>query len=166
MRCLRRSRTIYCEGMAYVDAEARQDLLDAIAEATEYIGVALAAIGAAYEQLDEQSGDRLEQELFRPVQLAYGRARRTHVGFAERHGLPGRTFMPAAPGLPSTGARGFVDSAVASASEADAELAELQDSMMPVEVGDAELRAGLAEVRELLSAVPARAREFVRTLGR
>jgi hypothetical protein len=38
--------------------------------------------------------------------------------------------------------------------------------MMPVEVGDPELRAGLAEVRELLGAVPGRAREFVRTLGR
>jgi hypothetical protein len=38
--------------------------------------------------------------------------------------------------------------------------------MAPVEVGDAELRAGLAEVRELLGEVPPRAREFVRTLGR
>jgi hypothetical protein len=38
--------------------------------------------------------------------------------------------------------------------------------MMPVEVGDPELRAGLAEVRELLGDVRARAREFVRTLGR
>jgi hypothetical protein len=38
--------------------------------------------------------------------------------------------------------------------------------MMPVEVGDPELRAGLAEVRELLGEVPTRAREFVRTLGR
>jgi hypothetical protein len=35
-----------------------------------------------------------------------------------------------------------------------------------VEVGDPELRAGLAEVRELLGAVSARAREFTRTLGR
>ena len=42
---------------------------------------------------------------------------------------------------------------------------ELQDSLLPVESGDAELRQGLAEVRELLSlSVPAR--EFLRTLGR
>jgi hypothetical protein len=68
--------------------------------------------------------------------------------------------------LPSTGVRGFIDNAVASVDEADTELAELQDSMMPVEVGDAELRAGLAEVRELLGDVRARAREFTRTLGR
>ena len=67
---------------------------------------------------------------------------------------------------PSTGVRGFVDSAVDSVAEADAVLAELQDSMMPVEVGDPELRAGLSEVRELLGDVRARAREFVRTLGR
>src|SRR5881398_4079306 len=105
--------------MAYATAEARQDLLGAISGATEHIGAALAALGAAYEQLDEQSADRLEEELFRPVQLAYGRARRTHAGFAERHGLPGRAFEPAPPGLPSTGVRGFVDNAVASVDDAD-----------------------------------------------
>ena len=38
--------------------------------------------------------------------------------------------------------------------------------MLPVEVGDPELRAGLEEVRELLSALPGRARQLVRTLGR
>ena len=38
--------------------------------------------------------------------------------------------------------------------------------MRPVEVGDAELRAGLAEVRELLGDLRARARELTRTLGR
>ena len=50
--------------------------------------------------------------------------------------------------------------------EADIELADLQDSLMPVEVGDAELRAGLAEVRELIGVLPDRAREFVRRFGR
>jgi hypothetical protein len=38
--------------------------------------------------------------------------------------------------------------------------------MLPIEVGDAELRAGLQEVRELLGEVRGRARELVRTLGR
>ena len=33
--------------MAYTSAEARQDLLDAFAEAIEHIGVALADLGAA-----------------------------------------------------------------------------------------------------------------------
>ena len=152
--------------MSYIAREARQELLDTLGEAIDEIAVALAAIGEAYEQLGTVPADRLEEELFRPVQAAYGRAKQTHAGFADRHGLPGRTFIPATPGLPSTGIRGFVDSAVESAGEADAVVADLQDSMMPVEVGDPELRAGLAEVRELLGDVPARAREFLRTLGR
>ncbi len=141
-------------------------MLDTLGEAIDEIADALAALGEAYEQLGTVPADKLEEELFRPVQTAYGRAKRTHAGFAERHGLPGRTFSPAIPGRPSTGIRGFIDSAVDSASEADAVLSELQDSMMPVEVGDPELRAGLAEVRELLGDVRGRAREFVRTLGR
>ena len=152
--------------VAYVAGEARQEMLDTLGEAIDEIAAALAALGGAYEQLGTLPADRLEEQLFRPVQAAYGRAKRTHVGFAQRHALPGRTFTPANPGLPSTGIRGFVDSAVDSIAEADAVLAELQDSMMPVEVGDPELRAGLAEVRELLGDVPPRAREFVRTLGR
>jgi hypothetical protein len=152
--------------VAYVAGEARQELLDTLAEAIDDIAVALSALGGAYEQLATRPADRLEEELFRPVQAAYGRAKRTHAGFAQRHGLPARTFTPANQGLPSTGIRGFVDSAVDSVAEADDVLAELQDSMMPVEVGDPELRAGLAEVRELLGEVRGRAREFVRTLGR
>jgi hypothetical protein len=152
--------------MAYVTREARERLLATVAEATEELGRALAALGAAYEQLDERSADRLEQQLFRPVQVAYGRARRTHAGFAERHGLPGRDFEPAAAGAPSQGVKGFLERALAAVGDADAELAELQDSMMPVEVGDAELRAGLAEVRELIGDLGTRGREFLRTFGR
>jgi hypothetical protein len=152
--------------MPYTTADARQQLLDTVGEATEILGSALAALGEAYEQLDEQSGDVLEQQLFRPVQLAYGRARRTHAGFAERHDLAGRTFEPATPGAPSRGAKGFIDDGVDGARRADELLSTLQDSMLPVEVGDAELRAGLEEVRTLLGDVPARAREIVRTLGR
>lgn len=152
--------------MSYNAGQARQDLLDILGEAIDEIAVALADLGEAYERLGTLPAGRLEEELFRPVQAAYGRAKRTHSGFAQRQGLPERTFVPATPGLPSTGIRGFIDSAVASAADADGMLAELQDSMMPVEVGDAELRAGLSEVRELLGEVDARAREFVRTLGR
>jgi len=100
------------------------------------------------------------------VQTAYGRARRTHAEFARRHGLPARTFEAAAPGAPSLGAKGFIDGAVVAVARAEAGLAALQDSLLPVEVGDAELRAGLASVREALSGVPRSARELVRTLGR
>ena len=140
-------------------------MLDTLGDAIDDIAAALSALAGAYELLTTAPADRLEEELFGPVQSAYGRAKRTHSGFAQRHGLPARTFSPAPAGLPSTGVRAFIDNAVDAVNEADTELAELQDSMMPVEVGDAELRAGLAEVRELLGAVPGRAREFTRTLG-
>jgi hypothetical protein len=152
--------------MAYDTAQARQQLLDDVAVAIDQIGVALAALGAAYEQLDDYNADRLEDELFRPVQTAYGRAKRTHAGFAERHGLPGRAFESAVAGHPSQGVKGFLDGAVRAVEEADATLVQLQDSMRPVEVGDAELRAGLSEVRRLIADVSGRARRFGRTLGR
>jgi hypothetical protein len=152
--------------MAYVTREAREELLEAIAEATDEIGAALAALGAAYEQMDERAGDRLEEELFRPVQLAYGRAKRTHSSFAERHGLTDRTFEPATAGPPSQGVAAFLERAVDAVAEADEMLIALQDSMRPVEVGDAELRAGLAEVRALIEELPERARMFMRSFGR
>ena len=152
--------------MTYVGQEARQDLLDTIADAIDELGMALAALGAAYEALDEESADRLEEQLFRPVQVAYGRAKRTHTGFAERHNLPTRTFEPALPGHPSQGVKGFLQGAVDAVMGADGGLSELQDSMLPVEVGDPELRAGLADVREHLASLESRSQDFLRTFGR
>ena len=152
--------------MMQTTAEARQQLLDTVGEATDQIGSALAALGAAYEQMDETSADQLEERLFRPVQLAYGRARRTHTTFAARHGLPAREFQERSAGLPSTGAKGFIESAVLSVGRADNALATLQDSMLPVDVGDPELRAALADLRELVGGITRDARELVRTLGR
>jgi hypothetical protein len=38
--------------------------------------------------------------------------------------------------------------------------------MLPVDAGDAELRTGLARVRELLGGLRGAARELLRTLGR
>jgi hypothetical protein len=152
--------------MAYSTDEARRQLLDDIAAATDELGAALAALTAAYDQLDERMADRMEEELFRPVQAAYGRARRTHTGFAERHGLPARSFEASAHGRPTATSRELLDSAVEAIGESDHLLTEVQDSMMPVEVGDAELRAGLAQVREIVAPLTARAREITRVLGR
>jgi len=152
--------------MAYTNVEGRQQLLETVAEAIGAIGFALASLSAAYEQLDEYSADKLEEELFRPVQVAYGRAKRTYAEFAGRHGLANRTFEPRSPGLPSIRAKGFIDNAVEAVGEADRVLAALQDSPLPVEVGDLELRAGLADVRKLIGGLRGQARELVRTLGR
>jgi hypothetical protein len=152
--------------MAYTSAEGRQELLDGFGGAIESIGLALAALGAAYEQLDERNADRLEEELFGPVQLAYGRAKSAYARFADLHGMPRGEFGAPAPGVPSTGAKGFIDSAVGDVAQADMALSELQDSSLPTEVGDQELRAALTGVRELLGGVRQRARELERTLGR
>lgn len=146
--------------------EARQQLLDTLAHAIGEIGFALPSLGAAYEQLDVHHADELEEELFRPVQLAYGRARRIHSEFAQRHGLSSSEFAPSSPGLPSTGAKALIDNAVVAVGKADNTLAELQDSLLPVEVGDPELRAGLADLRGLVGNLAQRAREVVRTIGR
>jgi hypothetical protein len=152
--------------MVRTTAEGRNQLLEALGEATDEIAAALSALGAAYEQLDERSADELEEKLFRPVQLAYGRARRTYAEFAARHGLPLRDFEPPPPGLPSTGAKAFIEKAVVAVGRADAVLGDLQDSLLPVEVGDAELRAALADLRALVGGLSKQARDVVRTVGR
>jgi hypothetical protein len=152
--------------MVYVTTEARKELLDRVADATNRTGAALALLGQAYEQLDEDTADRLEEILFRPVQVAYGRARRTHMDFARRYSLPQRTFAPRAPAGSSSTGHETLERAVEAIEAADHEIADLQDSLLPVEVGDPEVRAGLAEVRTLLDRLPNRARELGRIIGR
>lgn len=151
--------------MSYTSADARQQVLDELAKAAEHLGVAVARLGEAYESMEEHAADRLEDQLFRPLQAAYGTARRTHAEFAARHGMPGRTFAQPSPGRPA-GPREELELAAEQVRSADETIATLQDSMLPVEVGDPELRAGLARVRELISPLPDRTREIVRVLGR
>ena len=152
--------------MAYTNAQARQQLLDTLALAAGQIGVAVANLSAAYEQLDDAAADRLEDELFRPLQAAYGQAKRAYAEFAGRHALPARDFEPAHPHIREHNARGIIDDAAAAVARADATLAGLQDSMLPVEVGDPPLRAALEHVRTLLDDSGRRTRELTRTLGR
>jgi hypothetical protein len=141
-------------------------MLVTIAGAADLLSEALGELEGAYELLDERSAEGLEEQLFRPVQRAYGRVRRTYTEFAARYELPTRDFPSAPAGAPARGVKGLIEAAVDAAARADGELAELQDSMMPVEVGDQELREGLSQVRELLGSVRGGARELVRTLGR
>jgi hypothetical protein len=152
--------------MAYSAGEARQQLLDDVATAADQLALAVGALGEAYEELDEQTADRLEEDLFRPVQHAYGRLRRTHAEFAERYRLPGRTFERSSGGLHSADPRVYVDRAVEAIERADQILVEVQDSMLPVEVGDRELREGLSAVREAIAMLPSRARRLMRAQGR
>jgi len=152
--------------MTYTTADARGQVLDVLAGAADEIARALADLGEAYEQLDERAAEQLEQEIFRPVQTAYGRVQRTYADFAARYDLASHSFEPQSPGHPSTGAKGFVERTVEACARADGALATLQDSMLPVDVGDQELRAGITEVRELLGGVRARGRELVRVIGR
>jgi hypothetical protein len=148
------------------DAQTRQRLLDDIGTAIDELAGALAALGTAYELLDERSADRLEDELFGPIQKAYGRAKRTYAGFASRYRLTAREFTQPGSSSGSRDVRRFLERAADAVGAADDALIELQDSMLPVEYGDPELRAGLADVRELVSGGRARSREFLRTLGR
>jgi hypothetical protein len=152
--------------MAYTSEEARTRLLADVGHATDQLAVALACLGEAYEALDEQGAERLEQYLFRPVQAAYGRLKRSHSEFAGRYGLPARMFRAGSPGTHSSDARAYIERAIDATEAADHGIGTLQDSMLPVEVGDQELRAGLSEARELISAVPARGRQLLRTVGR
>ena len=152
--------------MSYTTAEGYQQIMDALAGAVDHLSRALGELEGAYDLLDDATADVLEERLFRPVQLAYGRAQRTYSAFAQRHELEERAFESAAPGAPARGVKGLIESAVVAAGEADRELAELQDSMVPVEIGDPELRSGLEQVREQIGTLSGRSRELLRTLGR
>jgi hypothetical protein len=152
--------------VSFTTREARDRIIGDLEAAEEELGQAVASLGEAFELLPEASGDRLENELFRPTQKAYARIKRTRTGFAER--VSQDTDEPArrAAGPPSQGAKGFLEEAVRAVSQADLILSELQDSMMPVEGGDAELRASISEVRELVAPVGVASRGFLSTLGR
>jgi hypothetical protein len=152
--------------MAITTLEARRQILDDLAAAIDQLALSLACLGEAHELLDTDSADRLEAELFRPVQKAYGRGKRTYAGFASRVGLEVRDVDSPSGAVSAEGVREFVTRAVGAAGAADRMIAELQDSLLPIESGDAELRAGLSETREFLAGLPAAAVGFLRSLGR
>ncbi len=152
--------------VSYTTLEARERIIREVGQAADQVALALDYLGDAYEQVDENLGDRLEEQLFGPVQAAYARARRTRSEFVSRHGLADRNGH-AEPGASRPhGAIALIEAAADALEQAEQWLAELQDSMLPVEVGDEQLRAGLAETRSLLAPLPGRAGELVRTLGR
>ncbi len=152
--------------MTYTNIEGRRKVLSDLAIAIEQIAVSMAALEFAYEQLDDDHADVLEERIFRPAQLAYGRAQRTHREFSARSNLPGRSFESTTPGAQSQTVQTLIDRAAYAAQQADQTISGLQDSMLPIEVGDTQLRAGLSQTREALAAIPIGARDVVRTVGR
>jgi hypothetical protein len=152
--------------MSYSTEEARMQILGDLAGAIEQLAFAIASLSEAYEALDEEAADALEEGMFRPVQAAYGRGQRTHSTFATRYGLPGRDFEAPSSGMHSNDPRVYIERAVEAVEAADQRIAELQDSMLPVDVGDIELRAGLSETRSSIAAAPAHGRQLLRTFGR
>jgi hypothetical protein len=152
--------------MAYTAEEGRLQLLEDVARAVGQLSVAVASLGEAYELVDEQLGDRLEETLFRPAQLAYGRASRTYTEFASRHRLAAPELRALSSGQHESDPRTYLERASDAVEQADLILSELQDSLLPVEVGDRELRDALAEVRSLIGDLPARGAELARSVGR
>lgn len=152
--------------MSYSSEDARRQLLDELGTAADQLAAALASLGEAYQEVDEATGDKLEEELFRPVRSAYARARRTATEFAERQRLPSPAFDPGSAPAYSADPRVHLQRAIDATERADHVIAEMQDSMLPVEVGDRELRDGLSQTRELIAAVPAHGRQLLRTIGR
>jgi hypothetical protein len=152
--------------MAYTSDSARRQLLDQLGQAVQQLSVAVDALGDAYEAADERMAAELEERLFRPVQGAYGRAQRTRSGFAERHDLSAEPPPTGTAAAPSADPRVHLERAIEAIEQADQVIAEMQDSMLPVEVGDRELRDGLTEVRELIAAAPREGRQLLRLIGR
>jgi hypothetical protein len=152
--------------MAYHSEDARKQLLEDVAAAADLLAIAISCLSEAYEALDEDTADRLEEQMFRPVQAAYGRAQRTYTEFAGRYQLDDRSFEPRSPGQHSSDPKSYIERAVEAAQAADQRIAELQDSMLPVDVGDTDVRAGLSETRALIADVPARGRQLLRIFGR
>jgi hypothetical protein len=151
--------------MAYTTEEGRTQILDDSAAAVRDLTEAVAALGDAYEQLDDDSGDRLEAALFKPLQSAYGQLQRTHTEFAARVGMTPARFAAPEPGAVED-ARALLERAADAIQAAQDALAELQDTLLPVEVGDRELRTGLSDVRTMIASLPEACDEFVRMLGR
>jgi HPt (histidine-containing phosphotransfer) domain-containing protein len=152
--------------MSYTTSEGRERIAQDLSQAAAQIELVLAYLGEAYEQLDTIVADRLEEELFSPAQGAYARLSRTRSEFVARYDLVERRGDHPPAAAPRTGARTLIEAAADAIEQADHWIAELQDTMLPVEVGDQQLRAGLAATRSALTPLPARARELVRTVGR
>jgi hypothetical protein len=151
--------------MSYTSASGRQQILDECGNALTELDIALAELGEAYDHFDEHTAERFEAELFKPLQAAYSALTHARGGFAGRYGL--EVAPPPPPPMPGLrDPRVALANAATAIHDADDALGELQDSMLPVEVGDVELRNDLAHSRRLLDPLPAVCRALSRGFGR
>jgi hypothetical protein len=152
--------------MAFTTREAQERIVDELGWAVGQIALASEVFSDAYERLDATTADRLEDELYRPLQRGFGRAKRTLVQFAGRVGLEPQEGEPGDANVARLTLKETIERAVALAADGAQRIAELQDSDMAIAAGDSELRSGLAETRRLLGELSTRAPAFLRTLGR
>lgn len=152
--------------MTITRSEGVREILDELGRATDAAALALACVGEAYEQLTTAPADRLEESVFRPAQSGFTAAKKAYLGYAARAGVDPGGFETPSAGLPSQGVKGFLERAAVAASEAEHVIAELQDSLLPIEFGDPELRAGLSAAREGLARVAPAAKVFLASYGR
>ena len=153
--------------MTYSTNDARIGLLGELAAAIEALARAFALLGAAYELVDEGTGDRLEEQLYGPTQKAYASLRRTHAAYAQEYDMRPQTFD--SPDLESHGRaqpREVIEGAIEALEEADAILVEIQDSGLGVEAGNQKSRAGVSDVRRQLDPLQGRAETMLGLLGR
>lgn len=151
--------------MSYTAESGRMQILDDAAAAVGELEVALGQLGEAYDHLDEHTAEAMEDKIFRPLQGAYGLLRRVAGDFAGRYGLTARDSEP--PPLPAPqDPRVAFEQTADSIDNADRILSDLQDSLLPVEVGDRELRTGLSEVRTQLTPLPGACDAMIRGFGR
>ena len=155
--------------MAVSAAEARGRIISDLAGAIAQLGFGTACLGEAYEQLDDATADRLEAELFRPIQKAYGRAKRTQSSFAGRFGLEATALAAASPGSAIAGGEGLRHpGGHRRRRRPTAGSPSCRTRCCRSRPATPSCAPGLAEVRELLDGVPAageRVPAHVRALG-
>lgn len=151
--------------MSYTSEEGRLQILEDTAGAVAQLALAIEQLGEAYDHLEEHAAERMEDSVFRPLQAAYGQLRRARTEFAARHNLTASEPPPGTTPAPHD-ARTALESAADSIEAADEIVSELQDSLLPVEVGDRELRTALSQVRTVLGPLPGACDQLIRTFGR
>ena len=123
--------------MSYTTADGRRQVLDALAAAADQLGNAVAYLGGP-----TNSSTTMPPSAWRSSCSARCSSRTAGRGACTASSRsattsPARSFEAQQPHMRANDARGLIDSAVEAVARADGGLGGLQDSMLPIEVGDA-----------------------------